>query len=93
MTLDHSTVLQALVDGGKPIPAGVWDLSRPVAVRPSTEPKTTWYEFDWLYRYRDLIALLGLLLVVAGVAAYSIPAACIVFGGSMLAFGLKLSGK
>jgi hypothetical protein len=47
--------------------------------------------FDWLIGHQihwDLISLVGLSLVVGGVAAFSVPAGCILLGAALLWLGI-----
>jgi hypothetical protein len=52
---------------------------------PAPTPK--WYEFDSITPFHDVIALVGFLLLVGGVAVFSVGAALIVAGGGLLALG------
>jgi len=49
-----------------------------------TVRKPHWYEFDWLYDYRDFIGVLGFGVIVAGVAVMLGTGAALIAGGLVL---------
>jgi len=49
-----------------------------------TVRKPHWYEFDWLYDYRDFIGVLGFGVIVAGVAVMLGTGAALIVGGLVL---------
>lgn len=57
----------------------------PEEVRP-IRPSAAWYDLDRYSVYRDLLLLVGFILLVTGLGEYSVPAAVMLAGvGLMLA--------
>lgn len=58
---------------------------------PAALPGPKWYELDALFPYRDLLMVIGYIMVVGGIGMWSIPAALIFGGLGMIAASWLMS--